>query len=361
LNHPDRAEFFSHKNIVKAIANIRRRMHHNLPDNSTCAVFRLGRLGDVVLSTGVLRRIAEERHISFIYIVKKAFAPVLQGLPFIKEIIALEDRDLTPVNFFRFCRSFASRRSAATLLDLHDTPRSRLLSLFVDGPTLRCRKAGLKRRLFLASGGRLFRQDLLAASVTQRCYAALDGTFPPSARLRPVVRLSENELQSARARLDALFSPGARPLALHPYATHKLKALPAGNIREFASLLDRRGIPLLILGRGDSVFTGRTGDLSNASSLRELCALLSLCRALICSDSGPMHLASAVGTPVVALFGPTTREWGFYPAGERDIVLEKDLPCRPCSLHGENACPYGGRCLTSISPEEILAAAQRIR
>ncbi|MDR2603734.1 MAG: glycosyltransferase family 9 protein, partial [Desulfovibrio sp.] len=167
-------------------------------------------------------------------------------------------------------------------------------------------------------------------------------------------------LQSARARIDALFSPGARPLALHPYATHKLKALPTRNMLEFASLLDRRGLPLLILGKGNSVFTGRTGDLSNASSLRELCALLSQCRALVCSDSGPMHLASAVGTPVIALFGPTTREWGFYPAGERDIVLEKDLSCRPCSLHGENACPYGGRCLTSISPEEILAAVQRI-
>ncbi|MDR1684951.1 MAG: glycosyltransferase family 9 protein [Desulfovibrio sp.] len=341
--------------------NIRRRMHHDLPNNNICVVFRLGRLGDVVLSTGVLQRIAEERNLSFLYIVKKDFAPVLQGLPFIKETIALENRDLTPVNFLRFCRNFAARHSALSFLDLHNTPRSRLLSMLMRGPTLRCRKAGLKRRLFLASGGRLFRQGLRAASVTQRYYAAFDDTAPPAALLLPVVKLSERERQSARARLDAVFSPGARPLALHPYATHKLKALPARNIHEFASLLDRRGIPLLILGQGDSVFTGRAGDLSNASSLRELCALLSLCRALVCSDSGPMHLASAVGTPIIALFGPTTREWGFYPAGERDIVLEKDLPCRPCSLHGESACPYDCRCLTSISPEEILAAVQRVQ
>jgi ADP-heptose:LPS heptosyltransferase len=334
-------------------------MHPDLPNNSTCVVFRLGRLGDVVLSSGVLQRIAEERNIFFVYIVKKNFASVLQGLPFIKEIIALEDKDLTPVNFLRFCCNFASRHGLRPLLDLHDTPRSRLLSLLMRGPALRCRKAGLKRRLFLASGGRLFRQDLRAASVTQRYYAALNCTVPPAARLLPVVKLYEGELQDARARLDALFFPGARPLALHPYATHKLKALPVRNIREFASLLDRRGIPLLILGRGESVFTGRKGDLSNASSLRELCALLSLCRALICSDSGPMHLASAVGTPVVALFGPTTREWGFYPAGKHDMVLEKNMPCRPCSLHGENTCPYDGRCLTSISADEILEAAQR--
>jgi ADP-heptose:LPS heptosyltransferase len=336
-------------------------MHPHLPNNSTCAVFRLGRLGDVVLSTGVLKRLAEERNISFVYIAKKDFAPVLQGLPFIKEIVALEDRDLAPVNFFRFCRSFAARRKTLPLLDLHDTPRSRLLSLLWRGPTLRCRKSGLQRRLFLASGGRLFRQDLLASSVTQRYYAALGGIVPPAARLLPVVEFSASELQSARARLDALFFPNARPLALHPYAAHKLKALPARTMLDFASLLDRQGIPLLILGKGDSVFTGRAGDLSNASSLRELCSLLSLCRALVCSDSGPMHLASAVGTPVIALFGPTTREWGFYPAGERDVVLERDLSCRPCSLHGGETCPYRGRCLTSISPEEILAAVQNIR
>ncbi|MDR1946740.1 MAG: glycosyltransferase family 9 protein [Desulfovibrio sp.] len=333
-------------------------MHPALPKNSACVVFRLGRLGDVVLTTGVLKRLAEDLHLSFIYIVKKEFAPVLQGLPFIKEIVALEDRDLAPANFFRFCRSFAAHHDNLPFLDLHDTPRSRLLSLLRRGPTLRCRKSGLKRRLFLASGGRFFRQDLRAASVTQRYYAALGEDVPPAGRLLPVVNLSESELRNARARIDDIFFPGARPLALHPYAAHRLKALPAENLLAFASLLDGRGIPLLILGMGDSVFTGRKGDLSNATSLRELCALLSFCRALVCADSGPMHPAQAVGTPVIALFGPTTREWGFYPAGARDTVLEKNLPCRPCSLHGGDSCPYLGRCLTSISPEEIFAAVE---
>jgi ADP-heptose:LPS heptosyltransferase len=334
-------------------------MYPDPSNKSTCAVFRLGRLGDVVLTTGVLRRIAEERNIDFIYIVKEDYAPVLQGLPFVKDVVALGDRDLTPLNFLRFCRSFAARHTIPLLLDLHDTPRSRLLSLIARGPVLRCRKSSLKRRLFLVSGGRLFRRELRASSVTRRYYAAFGGIVPPASRLLPVISLSEGELQSARARLDALFFPGARPLALHPYATHPLKALPARNMLDFASLTDRQGIPLLILGKGESAFAGRTGDLSNASSLRELCALLSFCRALVCSDSGPMHLATAVGTPVVALFGPTTREWGFYPAGARDVVLEKDLPCRPCSLHGGNTCPYLGRCLTSISPETIFTAVRK--
>ena len=70
-----------------------------------------------------------------------------------------------------------------------------------------------------------------------------------------------------------------------------------------------------------------------------------------------MHLASAGRTPVVALFGPTGPEWGFYPEGPLDVVLETDLPCRPCSLHGTATCKNTQRCLRDIMPETVLTAA----
>jgi ADP-heptose:LPS heptosyltransferase len=62
-----------------------------------------------------------------------------------------------------------------------------------------------------------------------------------------------------------------------------------------------------------------------------------------------------VGTPVVALFGPTSRAWGFYPSGPFDAVLERALGCRPCSLHGTTTCRNGRECLTAIEPEEVAA------
>jgi ADP-heptose:LPS heptosyltransferase len=71
-----------------------------------------------------------------------------------------------------------------------------------------------------------------------------------------------------------------------------------------------------------------------------------------------MHLAAAVGTPVVALFGPTTREWGFYPSGPCDTVLEQDLDCRPCSLHGTSRCQRRGQCLEAVSPADVLKAIE---
>lgn len=187
---------------------------------------------------------------------------------------------------------------------------------------------------------------------------AVDSVPPPASSLLPRIWLTSDEEQDAHALLETVL-PGARaPVALHPYATHALKAWPEGHWRRLVSLLDDAGIPWLVLGAGTPLFPGDPRDITNVTNLRQSTAVLSRCRALVSGDSGPMHLAAAVGTPVVALFGPTTREWGFFPAGPCDTVLERDLPCRPCSLHGKFACPRNGECLAAISPEAVLAALQ---
>jgi heptosyltransferase-2 len=75
-----------------------------------------------------------------------------------------------------------------------------------------------------------------------------------------------------------------------------------------------------------------------------------------------MHLAVATGTPVVALFGPTVREFGFYPFRARAEVLERDLWCRPCTAHGSAHCPLAHHnCLETIVPSEVMDAMARLR
>ena len=83
---------------------------------------------------------------------------------------------------------------------------------------------------------------------------------------------------------------------------------------------------------------------------------MKLCKAIICNDSGLMHVASAVNTNVVAIFGSTVKEFGFTPYKCKNLILENNsLTCRPCSHIGRNDCPKKHfNCMNSIKPEFVL-------
>ena len=90
-------------------------------------------------------------------------------------------------------------------------------------------------------------------------------------------------------------------------------------------------------------------------------ALLKHARALIAGDTGAMHLATAVGTPVLALFGPTVEAFGFFPYHAKATVLQRELGCRPCSAQGGPCCPLGHhRCLQDLQPDEVLEALRKL-
>jgi heptosyltransferase-2 len=96
-------------------------------------------------------------------------------------------------------------------------------------------------------------------------------------------------------------------------------------------------------------------------SLRDLPQALAACDLFISNDSAPMHIAVALGVPTVALFCATTPALGFYPYSGNAVVLQKDLPCRPCSSHGGRRCPLGTEdCIRLIRPEHVVQAVERL-
>jgi heptosyltransferase-2 len=103
---------------------------------------------------------------------------------------------------------------------------------------------------------------------------------------------------------------------------------------------------------------GGIPNLAGRTNPPQLTALLARSRALVTNDSGPAHVASAVGTPVVAVFGPTVPAFGYTPFDERNRIVElAGLACRPCSSHGPQVCPLGHhRCMREIGPAEVVAA-----
>jgi lipopolysaccharide heptosyltransferase II len=100
-------------------------------------------------------------------------------------------------------------------------------------------------------------------------------------------------------------------------------------------------------------------NLAGQTSLRELCALLKLCRVLLTNDTGPMHVAAALDTPVVVPFGSTSPELTGpgLPGDPRHRLLQSDAPCSPCFLR---ECPIDFRCMKRISPERVVEAVLQV-
>ena len=343
------------------------------PSSRHMVMIRLSALGDVALTTGVLMRWRETLGLTFTVLTRESFAPLFFRHPAVREVVGLKTDDLRGERQRRLFRALAARFRGVPLVDLHGTLRTRLLSLFWKGTVYRYPKYALTRRLFLLSGGRFGRAPLLACNVPERYAAALAPLRPQGFGrdgLSPFLAVNEDDDDWS---LDALapLTRHARPVvALHPFATHPAKAWPAAHWRELARLLADQGMAHFWIGRGDaSLFasaplTGPRGlmslDFTNRTDLRQLIALLAQADALVTGDSGPMHLASGVSTPVVALFGPTCREWGFFPTGENDRVLQAPLACRPCSLHGKTGAACGHACMRSLTPDMVMEKLRRV-
>ena len=128
-------------------------------------------------------------------------------------------------------------------------------------------------------------------------------------------------------------------------------------------IVDKHGCRLILVGdskdgkaaeRIATALGDRAIDLTGRTGIIETAAAIQRSFAFVGNDSGLMHVAEAVGVPVVALFGPTVEAFGYYPSLEASQVVERDLPCRPCSRNGSRNCPKGTQeCLTGIPVEPV--------
>lgn len=102
-------------------------------------------------------------------------------------------------------------------------------------------------------------------------------------------------------------------------------------------------------------------NLVGKTNLRESFSLIKHGKVLISNDSSPVHMAVALGTPVVDIYGPTVREFGFYPYRNGIVVEVEGLGCRPCGLHGHKRCPLGTHeCMERIEPKVVVEKVREI-
>lgn len=197
--------------------------------------------------------------------------------------------------------------------------------------------------------------------------AGIGGETDPRPRLFP----GEGE----RARVDSILSgagwPSAfehRPLiALAPGSVWATKRWP--SFPELAVRLAELGRIVIAGSAGDSSL-GRAIreraptvlDFSGQLTLLEAAELFGRCAAVVSNDSAPVHIASAMNTPTVAIFGPTVPEFGYGPLSSRkEIVGHRALACRPCDRHGPRSCPLGHwRCMRELTVDDVLSALSRL-
>ncbi len=192
--------------------------------------------------------------------------------------------------------------------------------------------------------------------------AGAAGAAPESVYLRSDPAEKE---KMARALETAGIGPGKTCVGVHPGSAWPTKRWPEERFAALCRGLAERGFaPILVGGSQDAELCARVAAKSGArdfcgkTDLKELKALLSFFSLFITNDSGPMHMAAGLGVPTLAVFGPTTRELGFFPYGPCHRVIEEDLPCRPCRLHGGKACPHGHfLCMRLIMTDEVLQNA----
>ena len=160
---------------------------------------------------------------------------------------------------------------------------------------------------------------------------------------------------------------GTSPIvALAPGAAYGgAKRWPPEYFAELTRMFADDGIGSVLIGSPADAATAREVTRAIASpvlslvgrtDLPTLAGVLASCRALVSNDSGAMHLAAAIGTPVVAVFGPTD-DRATSPRGERHRVLTNPVWCRPCMLR---ECPLDHRCMRGVLPQEVAAAARTI-
>ncbi len=112
------------------------------------------------------------------------------------------------------------------------------------------------------------------------------------------------------------------------------------------------------LNIGEDVF-----DVAGRLSLMETASLMNLCHLMVTNDTGLMHIATALKKKVVAIFGSTTEELGFFPCALDSLVVQNNnLNCRPCSHVGRNECPKKHfKCMTDIKPQDVINAINSLK
>ncbi len=341
-------------------------------------IVKLSAIGDVIHtlpSLNALRKRFPTAHIA--WVVEKAAAELIEDHPALNRVIVSNrkrwikglwgsDRLNNLKNIYNFIKELRDTHYDF-IIDFQGLLKSGVLVGLARGS----RKAGYGRGMERDEGAYLFLNEHIPAvdmnqHALDRSLILLRSIGVPADEIEYRIPVGQNERTSAARLLKECGVDGNRPLvAVNPITRWETKRW---SYRKFAELADR----IIDEFSACVVFTGSKSDqdaiasiaaemkhrarnMAGRTSLKELAALYEKSALAVTTDTGPMHLAAAVGTPVVALFGPTA-PWRTGPYGPGNQVIRAKLECSPCF---KRKCPTT-KCMEQIGVEQVMEAVQKL-
>ena len=318
-------------------------------------------VGDIVMDQTLLALLKLQAPDTPLDVAAPAWAGELTArMPQVDRHIPLDINHMSPAKWVRAQRMLRGRYAQAVLI-----PRSATAAALL-------RFSGIRRRTGFKQVRPGLLNDLRGRSPgnfrDRMIRLAPKSLNIPEPLPLPQLRTDRNAVAKIlkRFRLDA---PRQLLCALAPGTAPKMptKRWPIGQFKALARLLLREGYRICVVGGRNeqplaaelaSLDSDRIADLCGRTSVGEAADVMAGADIAVCNDSGLLHVAAAVGTPVLGIYGPTSPE-KYPPLSDRSMVIWKRTPCSPCY---RPQCPYGNHaCMNAVSPEQVMDEISRFR
>lgn len=324
-------------------------------------IINLAFIGDVLLSTPVARALRHAYPDAVIdMLVVPLAAPIARGNPYVDDVLEYDKRGRHKKigALWRLIAAIRTRRYDLAVCT-NFAPRGAMLAW----------AGGIPRRVgYDAQHAGLFLTDRVSPRrplIRHEAENYLDVLKPLGITTDDTsLALAVNPADAAALAAKVAFDEARPVVAVCPVGSYRQKSWPAASFGALIRRLKPHADVYVVGAKGEAdrleevnaASGGLATVLAGTLTLGELTALLARARLLVSVDTGPMHIASAVGTPVVALFGPTDpRVWG--PRGPRDVILHSPVDCGPC--WGRTVCD-DHRCMNLLDADRVAAAALAI-
>ncbi|MCX7983434.1 MAG: lipopolysaccharide heptosyltransferase II [Bacteroidetes bacterium] len=333
-------------------------------------ILRLSSLGDILLSTPLIKNLRKKFPNARIdYVVRKEFADVLRYNPHISNLYIFDAANGFQ-GLLELKRNF-KKVGYDLILDIHNNIRSKILRFGMKGIVKRVNKRVVTRWVLINLKLNIYRSivpvPIRYLNTVREFQVEIDNEGLE-------IYIPKDARETVRAVLSDLGS--GIVIGICPTAKHNTKRWLEERFAEVAFRLHEiYGAKILLFGAAnernecaeiEEKILRRSGRIvyncAGLFTIVETAAAMDLCNLIISNDSGLMHVASALKKKVVAIFGPTVREFGFFPYNTTSIVLEHvSLKCRPCSHVGLDKCPKKHfRCMREITVEQVLDASRAL-